>query len=237
MARHTGSLHLHEEVLLLALRNDKGTVAGGVMYQQAVGGAILAELILEGRLRTSTEGRSTDVTVENNKSLGDPIVDECLNRVATANRRAKLSTWVQRFGGLSRLKHRVATELVRKGVLREDEKRVLLLFTRRIYPELDPGTRAANRPAAGSGGLLGRRRRGPADDGARGARAPCGTAEGQPGSDAAEGQEGPHQLDRRGRSDRQGDEAGDRGRTGGSLRGGHHARHRVVPLTSTSRRP
>ena len=63
MARHTGSLHLHEEVLLLALRNDKGTVAGGVMYQQAVGGAILAELILEGRLSTETEGRSTYVTV------------------------------------------------------------------------------------------------------------------------------------------------------------------------------
>jgi Golgi phosphoprotein 3 len=138
MPRHTGSLHLHEEVLLLALRNDKGTVAGGVMYQQAVGGAILAELILEGRVRTSTEGRSTYAMVENNKSLGDPIVDECLNRVATANRRAKLSTWVQRFGGLSQLKHRVAAELVRKGVLREDEQRVLLLFTRRIYPELDP---------------------------------------------------------------------------------------------------
>ena len=138
MSRHTTPLHLHEEVLLLALRNDKGTVAGSVMYQQAVGGALLAELIFEGRLRTSTEGRSTYAEVASSTPLGDPILDECLNRIATAKRRAKLPTWVQRFSGLSKLKHRVAAELVRKGVLREDEGRVLLLFTRRIYPELDP---------------------------------------------------------------------------------------------------
>jgi hypothetical protein len=36
------------------------------------------------------------------------------------------------------VKHRVAASLVRKGILREDEGRVMLLFTRRLYPELDP---------------------------------------------------------------------------------------------------
>ena len=45
---------------------------------------------------------------------------------------------MQRFGGVSQLKHRVGRGTRRKGVLREDETRVLLLFTRRIYPELDP---------------------------------------------------------------------------------------------------
>ncbi|MCC7042486.1 MAG: GPP34 family phosphoprotein [Acidobacteria bacterium] len=132
------SLRMHEEVLLLALRNDKGTVAGGVMYQQAAGGAILAELILEGRLKTVTEGRSTYAAVMDRASTGDGILDECLRRVSEASRRAKLQTWVQRFGGVKQLKHRAAASLVEKGVLREEEDTVLLLFTRRIYPELDP---------------------------------------------------------------------------------------------------
>jgi Golgi phosphoprotein 3 len=131
-------LHLHEEVLLLALRNDKGTVAGGVMYPQAAAGAILAELILEGRLKTVTEGRSTYAVVVNRASMADDILDECLRRVAETSRRAKLQTWVQRFAGLKQLKHRAAASLVEKRVLREEEDRVLLLFTRRIYPELDP---------------------------------------------------------------------------------------------------
>lgn len=134
----TKSLRMHEEVLLLALRNDKGTVAGGVMYQQAAGGAILAELILEGRLKTVTEGRSTYAVVLDRTPTGDGILDECLRRVSEASRRAKLQTWVQRFAGVKQLKHRVAASLVEKGVLREEEDTVLLLFTRRIYPELDP---------------------------------------------------------------------------------------------------
>lgn len=136
--RTSHSLHLHEQVLLLALRNDKGTVAGGVMYQQAAGGAILAELILEGRLKTVTEGRSTYAVVLDRRSSGDDILDECLRRVSDANRRATLQTWIQRFGAVKQLKHRAAASLVEKGVLREEEDRVLLLFTRRIYPELDP---------------------------------------------------------------------------------------------------
>lgn len=136
--RTTRPLHLHEQVLLLALRNDKGTVAGGVMYQQAAGGAILAELLLEGRLKTETEGRSTYAVVVNRSSTGDGILDECLRRVSETSRRATLQTWVQRFGAVKQLKHRAAASLVEKGVLREEEDRVLLLFTRRIYPELDP---------------------------------------------------------------------------------------------------
>jgi len=137
MATRARTLHLYEEVMLLALRNDKGTVAGGVMYQQAAGGAILAELILEGRLQAVTEGRSTYGVVQNPAPLGDAVLDECLQKIATDQRR-KLATWVQKFASLSRMKHRVAEGLVDKGILRMEEQSVLLIFTRRVYPEIDP---------------------------------------------------------------------------------------------------
>ena len=35
------ALQLHEEVMLLALRDQEGTVAGGTNYSLALGGAIL----------------------------------------------------------------------------------------------------------------------------------------------------------------------------------------------------
>lgn len=138
MATRPRTLHVYEEVMLLALRNDKGTVAGGVMYQQAAGGAILAELILEGRVRTATEGRATYGEVQTSAPLGDAVLDECLQKMVASKRRRRLSTWVQKFADLSRLKHRVASGLVDQGILRMEQKTVLLLFTRRVYPELDP---------------------------------------------------------------------------------------------------
>ena len=124
--------------MLLALRNDKGTVKGGVMYEQAAGGAILAELILEGRVQVVTEGRSTYAVVQKHSPLGDVLLDECLEKIATDKRRRKLITWVQKFAGLSRLKHRVAAGLVERRILRMEEKSVLLIFSRRVYPEIDP---------------------------------------------------------------------------------------------------
>ena len=42
------SLFLHEEILLLALKDEEGTIASGTWYQQAIAGAILATLYLYG---------------------------------------------------------------------------------------------------------------------------------------------------------------------------------------------
>jgi len=124
--------------MLLALRNDKGTVAGGVMYQQAAGGAILAELMLRNRVRAVTEGRSTWAVVQDATPLGDDVLDECLGKMKASAKRRRLLTWVQKFAGTRQLKHRVAAGLVDRGILREREDRVLLFFSRRVYPEFDP---------------------------------------------------------------------------------------------------
>ncbi len=124
--------------MLLALRNEKGTFAGGTMYAQAAGGAILAELILRGRIATVSEGRSTYAVVVDPSPVGDPVLDECLAKMHAAKRRKKLQTWVQGCADLKNLKHRVAAGLADKGILRADEEQILVLFSRRIYPELDP---------------------------------------------------------------------------------------------------
>jgi hypothetical protein len=43
-------LHLHEEVLLLALKDDKGTPFATTQYGFAMAGAMVAELVLAERI-------------------------------------------------------------------------------------------------------------------------------------------------------------------------------------------
>ena len=56
MAERDG-LFLHEEIMLLTLLDDKGTAAWGTQYSFGMGGAILAELLLDERIRVVTPKR------------------------------------------------------------------------------------------------------------------------------------------------------------------------------------
>jgi len=137
MPRSPSSLYLHEEIMLLALRDEQGTVEYGSNYVYAMCGGILAELLLGGRISVEPTKKKL-VNVESDEPFGDEVIDECLGRIASANRRAKLQTWVQRFWHVKNLHHRVAGGLCRRGILKADEDKVLWLFRRRIYPEIDP---------------------------------------------------------------------------------------------------
>lgn len=155
MPTHAPKLFLHEEIMLLALAEKKGTVIAEDSYRFALGGAVLAELLLEKRIAVAEkkkDGRGSGlggwlasafaetnlVDAVSSKRVGDPVLDECLKRVTTAKRRASLKTWVPRFANMSNLRHRVADGLCKRGILRGDQDKILLIFTRRIYPERDP---------------------------------------------------------------------------------------------------
>ena len=132
-------MHLHEQLMLLALRDEKGTLESKAsMYAYALGGAILTELSLKGRIRIRRDKKAF-VDLVDRTSLGEPVLDECLDRIAMSKRRARAETWVERFANTKRLRHRVALGLCRRGILRDDEDTVLLLFRRKIYPTIDPG--------------------------------------------------------------------------------------------------
>jgi len=130
-------LYIQEELLLLALKDDKGTFYMRTILP-ALGGAIAAELLLAGKIEVE-EARKKMVNVVSRQTFGDPLLDEALSKVATAKRRASLQTWIQRFSNLPKLQHRIAQGLCRKSVLRQDEHQILLFFRQKIYPELDHG--------------------------------------------------------------------------------------------------
>jgi len=132
------TLFLHEEIMLLALRDEGGTVESGSMYQYAVSGAVLAELLLNKRIGIAESRKKKIVNLVDSTPVGDPLIDECLGKIVTAKRPASLQTWVSRLAGVKNLKHRVAEQLCKRGILRGGEDKILLIFTRRIYPEVNP---------------------------------------------------------------------------------------------------
>jgi len=132
-------LYLHEEILLLALREQEGTVYYGSMYGYAMAGGILAELLLSSRVGIDPENPKKNwLKVINRDTLNNEILDECLMKVDQAKRRAAMKRWVPTFSRTKELVHRTAANLCELSILKADRDTVLLLFKRRIYPEIDP---------------------------------------------------------------------------------------------------
>jgi hypothetical protein len=136
MKRTDDRLFLHEEILLLVLRDEKGTFFNTKSYKPALGAALMAELLLDKRVEIE-EGRKKLVRLVDSGTMDDPVLDEALGKIRNAKRRASLKNWVTRFSNLPKLQHKIAAGLCRKRILREDEGQVLFLFRQKIYPEVD----------------------------------------------------------------------------------------------------
>ncbi len=131
------NLRLYEEVLLLAMKDEEGTIAGGTMYNYAVGGAVVAEMLLENRIEVE-ESRRKLVSIVDSGQMGDTLLDEWLLKMASVKRRKSLQGWVEKIASTKDMKNRIAMQLCGKGILRMDEGTVLFLFKRNIYPEINP---------------------------------------------------------------------------------------------------
>ncbi len=102
---HVKALALYEEIMLLALRNERGTVATSYS-EYAVAGAVLAELLLDRRISVD-DTRKQLVDLDNSQPTSDPIIDECLETMKAGKRRASLPMWVSRLAGIRGLRHKL----------------------------------------------------------------------------------------------------------------------------------
>lgn len=135
------TLFLHHEIMLLALRPKRGTVAGGTGYPYAVGGAVMAELLLNKRIAVQQHGKKHVVEAISTEPLGEPLVDRCLEKIHSEKRHLGLAMWIARLAGVKDLNDRIAEQLCKRSILRAAHGRILLIFRRRIYPEVDPEPR------------------------------------------------------------------------------------------------
>ena len=136
---NTDELRLYEEILLLALKDEEGTIACGSMYNYALGGAVAAELLLSKRIEVEDSRRKlVSVSVVDGEPIGDAILDEWLLKMGSGKRRKSVQAWVEKIANSRDLKNRISIQLCSKGILKMDEDKILFIFTRRIYPEINP---------------------------------------------------------------------------------------------------
>lgn len=128
---------MHQAYLLLGLHDRKGTLVSS-MSRLGLAAALLAELLLREHVRLETPRRRKMIEAQGSRWEEDSLLRECLEKIRTARRRAAPQTWISRFSGVSKLHHRVAAQLCARGILQVEERKLLMLFKRKIYPERDP---------------------------------------------------------------------------------------------------
>lgn len=128
-------LSLHQAIMLLAIRDDKGTFTSGT-FLYAIAGAMLSELLLRQRIVTGSD-KNQIVGVIDKSITGDELLDEVLTLIHSSKKPRKMQHWIAKIAMQPKLKHRLAQQLCQLGILRHDEKTVLWVFSQQRYPEID----------------------------------------------------------------------------------------------------
>jgi golgi phosphoprotein 3 len=136
-----GTLFLHHEAMLLALHPARGTVIRGTQYRYAIGGAVLAELLLNKRISLKPSRKTHLVEPVSTEPLGEPLIDRCLEKIDATKESINLQTWISRVAGAKNLADHVAQQLCKRDILRTRYGRVMLVFRRKIYVPADPEPR------------------------------------------------------------------------------------------------
>ena len=124
-----------EDLLLLLLDDAKGTLAASDKVQPLLGGALLLELALAGRVEVTertSRWASAKVAVTG-PPLGEPLLDEAMARVAEKPRSAQ--DLVGRLGKGTR--ERLLDRLVARGLVERRDGKVLGLFPHTTWPARD----------------------------------------------------------------------------------------------------
>ncbi|NOZ13109.1 MAG: GPP34 family phosphoprotein [Acidobacteria bacterium] len=131
-------LTISEQLLLLALKDEKGTVVSkaGTALDFGLAGALILEMVADGRI-TIREGK---LLVQRDTPSGDPLHDEVLSVLTGKKGKLKpVKYWVPRLASkVKKLRHKIADRLVLSGILRREKKRILGIFPSVRYPAVNP---------------------------------------------------------------------------------------------------
>jgi golgi phosphoprotein 3 len=128
-------LLLAEELLLIALDDEKGTTSSCVSLDPGLAGALLLDLLAEAALVEA--GDTLDAGASADPS--HPLLADALTAIRAEDEPKKPKHWIDRLPkAVKPIKGRVADGLVARGVLDEQRHKTLGLFPSTRYPEADP---------------------------------------------------------------------------------------------------
>ncbi len=130
------SLTLVEEILLLLLDDEKGTLppVPQLTLHLVLAGGVLMELAISNRI----DNHIDTLEIINDEPLNDPILDQCLSKICADPTHKDVKFWINAIAddGAS-LVDLGFSRLVERGVLGESEKRFLWVMKTRAYPMID----------------------------------------------------------------------------------------------------
>lgn len=145
------TLTLPEEIMLLTLEDETGKVervsfwTGYVNYKHAVAGAALAELALQDRIEIKSKGNEIEVVLLDATPIGSSFVDACLKEIADEKKTMSGEHWVGKLATQKDIRGRIASQLADKGILNLEHDSAWFVFTRDVYPAMDPAPEIALR--------------------------------------------------------------------------------------------
>jgi hypothetical protein len=129
-----------EELLLLALKEEKGTLTftASSRIKYCLAGAILMELELLKRIRVDKK----TVEVIERTSTRNTHLDAALKLIDSHSRLRTPDYWITKLPGMLKpLCQEIMQEMTEKALVREEEHSVLIFFTQNRYPVRDLRTK------------------------------------------------------------------------------------------------
>jgi Golgi phosphoprotein 3 len=128
-------LTLADEIVVLMLDDSVGEIRPDCVSVSgvAIAGGILMELALLGRIDTDLKS----LFIVDALSTGDELLDAILQEIAAEPEKQSSAWWIDKLSTRhGDLVERVLGRLVTSGILREEERRFLWVFSRRAYPQV-----------------------------------------------------------------------------------------------------
>ncbi len=128
-------LTLADEVVVLMLDDVDGDLDPGRIRvaSVAIAGGVVMELALRGHIDTDL----TSLFVVDPQPTGDQLLDEFLLEISSEPEQHSSAWWIDRLSARhGELVEQIRTRLVAAGILREEERRFLWMFSSRAYPKV-----------------------------------------------------------------------------------------------------
>lgn len=122
-----------EEILLLALDDDKGVIKD--MPRVTVDTALAAAALLELSFLNKLDAGPKNLFISDTTPVGDPLLDEVLEELKKIQEDKPILYWLNLLTeSLTDLEEKVLSGLVKKNVLKVENRKILWVFHQRRYP-------------------------------------------------------------------------------------------------------
>jgi hypothetical protein len=132
---------LPEELLLLSIHETKGAFFGSALerLKPGLGGAILAELALAGKIQATANHR---LQLIDDSQAQDEVLNKVMGELKDADKERKFGYWI---GALSqkaeKFQERTVESLIQKGVFTQDDESLLWVAPSPLQPEVKASTK------------------------------------------------------------------------------------------------